>query len=215
MDGKRENYQRWGTIMEKEKLSETDTRDYMGGMGNVGYLWSYIDYFEKALEDEITSNEETDEPALLNCPNFAAWLRFYTEVICNKVLIELHRAEQLQKRVKQYKFGSAVIEIVKILDDKLDQIKIDKHEFEKMQKAIKLVVELRHTVQHGGIPNILRDISFKDDVSEEDIQKMMVPQNYKETKIIFNDANKLIEFLPSPTIISYRNGHVELREPKK
>lgn len=201
--------------MEKTKLRESDTRDYLGGMGNVGYLWNYIDYFEKALADEITSKKETEDPTLLNCPNFAAWLRFYTEVICNKALIELHRAEKLQKRVKKYNFAPAVREIIKVVEDKDDQTKIDKNEFEKMQKAIKLVVELRHTVQHGGIPNILRDISFKDDISEEEIEKMMLPQNYKETKIIFNNANILIESLPRPTILAYKNGHVELREPKK
>jgi len=201
--------------MKKEKLSVSDTQDYIGGMGNVGYLWNYIDYFEKSLEDEVASIDEFERYPLLNCPNFAAWLRFYTEAICNKVFIELHRAEKLQTRVKNYHFGSAVKKIIKILEKYLPQNKIDKYEFEKMKKAIKLVVELRHTVQHGGIPNILREINFKDDVSEEDIQKMMVPQNYKETKIIFNDANKLIESLPRPTIVSYRNGHVELREPNK
>ncbi len=74
-----------------------------------------------------------------------------------------------------------------------------------------MVVELRHTLQHGGIPNILRDINFKNDVDEEDINKMMVPQNYKETKKTFYDANSLIESLPRPTIIAYKNGSIKLK----
>jgi len=201
--------------MEKEKLSVSDTQDCLGGMGNVGYLWNYIDYFGKFLKDEVNSISKLETHPLLKCPNFAAWLRFYTEIICNKVLIELHRAENLQTRVANYYFGSAVRKIIEISEKYLHQNEIDKDEFKKMKKAIKLVVELRHTLQHGGIPNILRDMSFKDDVSEENIQEMMDPQNYKKTKIIFNDANKLIESLPRPTIDSYSNGHVELRKPKK
>jgi len=197
--------------MTKRKLSESDTWDYIGGMGNVGYLWNYLDYFEKKLDEEIVHYKEIDAPAYLHCPNFAAWLRIYTELICNKSLIELHRAEELRKKIKLYTFGSAVREIIRITERKMAAIRIKKNEFEGLKKAIKIVVELRHTLQHGGIPNILREINFKNDVDEEDINKMMVPQNYKETKKIFYDANRLIELLPRPTIIAYKNGSVKLK----
>ena len=200
--------------MTKGKLSYSDTGDYMGGMGNVGYLWNYLDYFEKKLEDEIVPYKEIDAPAYLYCPNFAAWLRIYTELICNKSLIELHRAEELRKKLKRYHFGSAVKKIIEIIERKIATTRIKKNEFERLKKTIKMVVELRHTLQHGGIPNILRDINFKNDVDEEDINKMMVPQNYKETKKIFYDANRLIELLPRPTITVYKNGSVKLKKPE-
>ena len=192
-------------------MNKKDAGDYLGGMGNVGYLWSYLNYFEKKLEDEIVPYKEIDAPAYLYCPNFAAWLRIYTELICNKSLIELHRAEKLREKIKDYRFGSAVKEIIRITGRKIAANRIKKNEFEKLKKAIKMVVELRHTLQHGGIPNILRDINFKNDVDEEDINKMMVPQNYKETKKIFYDANRLIELLPRHTIIAYKNGSVKLK----
>ncbi len=192
-------------------MNKKDAGDYLGGMGNIGYLWSYLDYFEKKLEDEIVPYKKIDPPAYINCPNFAAWLRIYTELICNKALIELHRAEKLRKKIKQYRFGSAVKEIIRITGIKIAANRIKKSEFEKLKKAIKMVVELRHTLQHGGIPNILRDINFKNDVDEEDINKMMVPQNYKETKKTFYDANSLIESLPRPTIIAYKNGSIKLK----
>jgi len=200
--------------MTKRKLSYLDTGDYMGGKGNVGYLWNYLDYFEKKLEDEIVSYKEIDAPAHLYCPNFAAWLRIFTELICNKSLIELHRAEELQKEIKCYHFGSAVKKIIEITERIIATTRIKKNEFERLKKTIKMVVELRHTLQHGGIPNILRDIHFKNDVDEEDINKMMVPQNYKETKKIFYDANRLIELLPSPTFTVYKNGSVKFKKPE-
>ena len=200
--------------MSKVKVGISEAMDYMGGMGNIRNLLCHVEYFEKKLEDEIVSYKEIDAPAHLYCPNFAAWLRIYTELICNKSLIELHRAEKLRKKLKRYHFGSAVKKIIEITERIIATTRIKKNEFERLKKTIKMVVELRHTLQHGGIPNILRDINFKNDVDEEDINKMMVPQNYKETKKIFYDANRLIELLPRPTITVYKNGSVKLKKPE-
>ncbi len=200
--------------MKKEKPLDSD---YMGGIGNVGHLWEFIDYFAKKLDAETTPNKKNDWIAYLHCPNFAAWLRFYSELICNKAINELHRFEKCKKEIKSYGFAPAIETLIKYLEEKIasNEITVQQDEFLKMITAMKKTVDLRHTIQHGGIPNILREITFKADVSEEDIISMMNPTKYKETKIIFDDANKLIELLPRPTIVAYEDGHIEFREPKR
>jgi len=193
-----------------KKTETLGVGNYFGGMGNVGFLWSYLKYFEKKLEAEIVPYKKISPPAYLACPNFAAWLRIYTELICNKLLTEIHRADKLQKKINTYQFREMVEKIIRITERKIATNKIKKNEFAKLKKAIKMVVELRHTLQHGGIPNILRDIKYKNDIDEEDINKMGVPQNYKETKRIFYDANRLIDLLPKPTIRAYKNGSIKI-----
>ena len=152
--------------MVKVKLRDSDTMDFMGGKGNVGYLWNYLGYFKKKLEDEIAHYKESDAPAHLYCPNFAAWLRIYTELICNKLLIELHHAEKLQKKIKCYFFGPAVKEVIKITERKIAKNRIKKNEFEKLKKALKAVSNLtffeltaaKILLQINGIENALEYI---------------------------------------------------------
>ena len=113
-------------------------------------------------------------------------------------------------KIKDYRhYDTTVKSIDRITEGEISRSGVTKDEFEKLKKALKTVIELRHTLQHSGIPNILREVSFKE-IGEEDIAKMIVPQNYKETKEIFSDANKLLELLPKPTIHAYPDGHAAL-----
>ena len=81
-----------------------------------------------------------------------------------------------------------------------------------MAKSLKIVVELRHTLQHGGMPNILRKLKFKD-VSLKDLVDMMVPQNYKRTRDIFQSANKLLQMVTDKVIVGHEDGSMTLEGP--
>jgi hypothetical protein len=199
----------------EKKIHSSDPSDYIGGSSNISHLWEFIDYFENKLEAEIALYTNWIFSPYFKCPNFAVWIRLYTELICNKAMIELNRAEKCKRKIKSYKFALTIRDIIQIVEKEVSSKGVKKDEFERMKKAIKLTVELRHTLQHGGIPNILRDISFKNDVSEEEIKKMMNPNNFRETKKIFYDANLIIEMLPRPTILLHGDGEVEYREAKK
>ena len=204
-------------IMQKPDVH--DARDYINAVGNTGYLWEFIAYFEKKLAEEIAPYQEKYEGVMGNiydryayskCPNFAVWIRLYAELICNKALSELCRAKDLQTKIKNSRFKTTIKDIIKIVEAERQRSAKDIRGFDDMIRAIKLTIELRHSLQHGGIPNIIRDMQFPE-IDINDVANMIAPQNYKETKEIFNQANNLIEFLPRPILICYQDGHVEIR----
>jgi len=199
--------------MAEKKLREADASEYLGGAGNIGHLWAFIDYFEKKLDAEIAPYQDWIYSAYATCPNFAAWIRLYAELICNKAMVELNRAEKCKCEIRSYRYSPVIEEVIRIAEKGKITNNVDSVTFERRTKAIKLVVELRHTLQHGSIPNILRKIEFEE-VCEEEVRKMITPQNYLETKNIFQDANKLIEMLPRPTITVYQNGRTEFTDFK-
>jgi len=175
--------------MVKVRLNSSQTKDVFGGFGNINILRQHVEYFEKKTIKEVELGDNFITHTYLECPNFAAWLRLYAEYTCNKALRDLSRAEECSKRISEYTFGEAVEKI----------LELTLQESSAMKRALKLVIELRHTLQHGGVPNILREVRF-DDVDERDIRGMLDPQNYVETRKVFLLANKLIDLLPSPTL---------------
>ncbi len=188
--------------------------EYIGGLGNTN-LWSFISYFEKRLEEEIALYREwTWSSPYYQCPNFAAWIRLNTELICNEAILALNRAEKFKYKINEYRYGRTVNKIIQLIKERGAKTAAENLRINIRAKAIKLVIELRHTLQHGGIPNILREIEFKE-VDENEIKRMINPLNYLETKQIFRDANYLIRMLPQPSISVYANGRVKFKEPKK
>ena len=199
--------------MDEHSAKESDVSDYIGGAGNISHLWEFIDYFEKKLEPEISPYKDWLCSVYFQCPNFAAWIRFYPELICTKAMVELNRAEKCKDKIKSYNYGTVTEKVIEIAKKEREKTGADSFTFESRVKALKLTVELRHTLQHGGIPNVLRNMIFKE-VSKEDVNKMVIPQNYLETKKIFQNANLLIEMLPRPKITIHSNGKVEFKEAK-
>ncbi len=74
-----------------------------------------------------------------------------------------------------------------------------KSKMKKMENAINLILNLRHSFQHGGLPNVMRELWY--DSNEEEFTEMLNPNNYKETKTIFTCAENFIKLLPQPTIV--------------
>ncbi|MGB7296676.1 MAG: hypothetical protein WBC70_13915 [Candidatus Aminicenantales bacterium] len=68
-----------------------------------------------------------------------------------------------------------------------------------MKESINLILNLRHSFQHGGLPNLMRDLWYGCDL--EKFERMLDPNNYKETKKIFQEAEKLLSLLPKPSIV--------------
>ena len=76
---------------------------------------------------------------------------------------------------------------------------IPEEEMNQMKKSINLVLNLRYSFQHGGLPNLLRDLS--DDCEETEFYNMLIPNKISETKKIFKQAEALVKLLPQPTIV--------------
>lgn len=77
---------------EKRKVGIKKGSNYFGVFGNENYLRNHIAYFEKKLEKEIEPYKRIKINPLAECHNFSAWIRLYTELICNKLAWSLHRA---------------------------------------------------------------------------------------------------------------------------
>jgi len=84
-----------------------------------------------------------------------------------------------------------------------------------MIKAFKLTIELRNTIQHGGIPRVLRNIPMFKDIDLREVAKMANPLNYQETKKIFLDADDLVGLLPKYAVVSRKNGYIRVKDPEK
>lgn len=175
--------------MTRVKLNSSQTQEVFGGFGNINILRQHVEYFEKKTIKEVALHGNISSLTYLECPNFAVWLRLYVEYTCNKALRDLSRAEECSKKISEYTFGEAVKKI----------FEITRQESFAIKRALKLVIELRHTLQHGGVPNILREVRFED-IDEKDINEILDPQNYEKTREVFLLANKLIDLLPSPTL---------------
>jgi len=127
------------------------------------------------------------------------------------MLASISGAKGLQKPSPEYAFECAVKSIIKMIEAESSRKAEPNAEFERMAKALMIVVELRHTLQHGGMPNILRKLRFKD-VTTNDLASMMSPQNYSKTKEVFQSANQLLELIPKVTIVFHKNGTVTLEK---
>lgn len=189
--------------MKKNNFVDVDSaKQIISGSGNIDYLLDFIEYFEKKIPEEIAQVEEGYYFPYIKCPNFGAWIRIYTEYICNKAIIRLfHALDCIGKKIKDYGYEEAVQGIMNILNS---------DDFENKSLPLRKVIELRHSIQHGGIPNIIRNIGEKSGVSKTDVLNMTMPKNYSITKKTFSDANELISSLPTKSFV-FQDGHIELK----
>ena len=185
----------------ERKVSDYESGYYLSAWGNENIIQNYIAYFEKKMIAEINEVQELEyDISSANFPNFAAWIRFYTELICNSLHWRLFLIEGDWKKIQNIPFGKArdiIIErIERETELRADRIEISK--LETMKDAVNLVLNLRHSFQHGGLPNLMRDLWYKS--NEEKLIRVLRPKNYKETKEIFLKAEALIKLLPQPII---------------
>ncbi len=202
-----------------KNLSKNAT-SLLSGLGNCSYLFAHIEYFENKLSTEIAPYKQNpgspylEKWAYQNCPNFITWIRLYPEFICNRAMASLSLSEKCKTRLTEYNFSNAANKIFKQVRDSHDSNKISKDRLEEMIKAFKLTIELRHTIQHGGLPSVLRTAASFDGVDLEEIAEMANPLRYRETKKIFSDANELLSLLPKPMIIGKADGSIEVQDEK-
>lgn len=185
----------------ERKVSDYESGYYLSAWGNENIIKNYIAHFEKKMIAEINEVQELEyDISSANFPNFAAWIRFYTELICNSLHWRLFRFKGDWKKIQNLSFGKARDMIIERIEreTELRADRIEKNELETMKDAINLVLNLRHSFQHGGLPNFLRNLWYKS--NEEKLIRMLRPKNYKETKEIFLKAEALIKLLPQPII---------------
>jgi len=78
--------------MGERKVEIKEGSNYLGALYNEVHLKNHIAYFEKRLEKEIEPYKRIDISISSHCHNFSAWIRLYTELICNKLAWSLYRA---------------------------------------------------------------------------------------------------------------------------
>ena len=187
--------------MIKRSVPIKESGYYLSAWGNENIIKNHIAYFEKKLVEEVTALKNMEiEISSAHYPNFAAWIRFYSELICNSLYWKLFRYEGNWENIQKLSFGEARDMMIERIEKEtaLLAAHIEKNDLMSMTEAINLVLNLRHSFQRGGLPNLMRSLWYKS--SEEKFIRMLSPRNYKETKEIFAKAEKLIKLLPQPTI---------------
>lgn len=186
----------------KTKISDNDARSHFSAWGNENIIRNYVAYFEKRMESEIAELDRIEyDISSAYYPNFAAWIRLYSELICNSLYWKLFRYEGDWGKIQWLPFRKARNIIVERIEKETTILatKINRDDLTSMIEDINLVLNLRHSFQHGGLPNPMRDLWYGSD--EEKFIRMLNPKNHKETKEIFVRAEKLIKLLPQLTII--------------
>jgi len=169
--------------MEKRKVSFEKGGIYLSTWGNPNILRHHIYYFEKKIPEEINKTKMLPTPSITDCPNFAAWIRLFTELSCNKMYYNYHRfSGENWKEIISWRFKTVKNKIKEIILNNDNLKESSEYKFVDMEDAIGMVIQLRHCFQHGGVPNILREI---DNNKMELIGSMLNPRKYKETKPIF------------------------------
>ncbi len=153
-------------ILNKRSVSikNKESGQYIAVFGNQG-IRNHIKYFEEKAEKEVHAPYND----FLSCPNFAAWLVLYTLLITNLIFWQYFKfANKEWADLSDRKYN----EIVQILRKELGNVIKDNGKLEKLIHKIKLTIELRHCIMHGGIPNIMREIGKSHefgDVKKEEI----------------------------------------------
>jgi len=122
-------------------------------------------------------------------------------LICNSLYWKLFRSEGDWEKTDKMKYGEARDYLIKEIAQQtvILQKDKDKNKVKNMKEAINLIVNLRHSFQHWGLPNRVINLKYSSDPAKFD--RMLNPNNYKETKEIFLKAEKLIKLLPQPPVI--------------
>jgi len=194
--------------MSERKVGIKEGSNYLNAFGNENHLKNHIAYFEKKLEKEIEPYKRIQINILSHCHNFSAWIRLYTELICNKLVWSLYRAIGDWENISNLNFRE-LSESIKKEVNKLKN-KPTGHRLENMIKALNYVIELRNSFQHGGMPNPMPRKRSK--IDKMFLIKMVDPRHYERTKIIFSFANELLEFLPKTVIRFYPEGYLPEEE---
>lgn len=185
--------------MTKRKVGIKEGSNYVGTFGNENHTKNHIAYFEKKLEKEIEPYKRSEISNLSQCHNFSVWIRLYTELICNKLLWSLHRSIGDWEKINDLTFEA----LKRSIEQEVKQSERipTKPRLQNMFKALNYVIELRHSIQHGGMPNLMPRKRSKIDMKL--LFKLGDPRHYKRTKVIFSLAYELLDLLPKPTIGVY------------
>lgn len=187
--------------MEKRKVSIRESSLYLSAWGNENIIRNYVAYFEKKLGKEVSELENIEaEISSAHYPNFAAWIRFYTELICNSLYWRLFRYEGEWEKLILMRFKDLRKRIFERIDKHTEILsnKLMQEEMNNMKKSIDLIINLRHSFQHGGLPNLMRNLSYG--VREQELASMLNPNKFRDTKEKFLNAEKLLKILPQHSI---------------
>ena len=162
----------------------------LSGFGNTNILGQHIHMLEKDIREA-----EEDKMDYTLAPHFAAWLRMYCELIANELFHSHYRAfiEENIYKDKRVGFAKMKSEIKKYYDENPDSLGSTALSLDALMDIVGKILELRHCIQHGGIPNILRELSH---ITIEEIEEMTNPENFEVTKEMFQNALIVTSSLP-------------------
>ena len=131
--------------MHKRTVSFDESLTYLSAWGNDNIIRNHLAYFEKKLKDEITTyRNEKIGGSLALYPNFAAWIRLYTELICNSLYWRLFRYEGDWEKIDKIRYRDITDYLIKIIAQETEKLKkdMDNVEVNSMKEAICLIIRV-------------------------------------------------------------------------
>ena len=106
--------------MRKESIKKSGS--YISAWGNENIIRNHIAYFENKLEAEVSPFKKIEfQITSAHYPYFAAWIRLYTELICNALYWRLLRAEGDWEKIEKLGFGKIRDIIVGRIEEETEQ----------------------------------------------------------------------------------------------
>jgi len=154
----------------------------LSGGGNSNVLYEFISYYQQHLDSKFNSNIPLKD-FIYDSPEYFVWLLLNTLRISNSLENICFRKGIISRVDEKISYDRMIAEVNKSIPSNIQEKMI----------SLTLVLELRHSFVHYGLPNIIRKSKIKNKIIE--FQK-----DYSFAKSVFAEANLILNSISVPNI---------------
>ncbi len=153
----------------------------LSGGGNSNVLYEFISYYQQHLDIKIKSTFLKD--SIYNSPEYFVWLLLNTLRISNSLENICFRKGIISRVDEKILYIEMIAQIKKSISG----------DNKKKMSYLTLVLELRDSFVHYGLPNIIRKSKIKPQI-------IKCQKDYSFAKSVFEEANLILNSISVPNI---------------
>ncbi len=154
----------------------------LSGGGNSNVLYGFISYYQQHLDSKFNSNIPLKD-SIYDSPEYFVWLLLNTLRISNSLENICFRKGFISRLDEKISYDKMIAQIKKSISG----------DNKKKMSYLTLVLELRHSFVHYGLPNIIRK-------SKINPQILKCQKDYSFAKSVFAEANLILNSISVPNI---------------
>lgn len=161
--------------------------DILSGGGNSNVLYGFISYYQQHLDSKFKSNTSLKDP-IYNSHEYFMWLLLNTLRISNRLENICFRIGIISRVDEKTSYDKMITKIKKSIPSNV----------KKKMSSLALVLELRHSFVHYGLPNIIRKSKIKNQI-------LKCQKDYSFTKSVFEETNLILNAISVPKVTDPTN----------